>query len=272
MRYGSLLAICFCIASLGDLQAQEARPPQEPLWVAASGGAIPAGSVAYGREADGREQFACRGAHAGGTHLGKIAAGLGGCKIGYGGRELTLSEYEVLARPPLRAAHAVGRLHHTSVSETPALSAANARAVSVAKTTVPSIPPMPAGTDVMRGFDDNGQPYVMFRRTDGTIERREWNRIILIKPDGKTTVIPFTGIRSDTQAGTPPELPTDPQRGRGWIEEHNKALFALIESLVNGNTNEMAKFKAAEQQKVGNDLFAQIAYRTTTANVLAAHR
>src|SRR5690349_14950664 len=90
MRVKLLVVIVFMACAVGAY----AQQPHSP-WTGARGGQIPDGAVAYGREADGRDQFICRGAYQGGTHIGKIASGFGGCNIGYGGREITLSEYEV---------------------------------------------------------------------------------------------------------------------------------------------------------------------------------
>src|SRR5262245_30328918 len=86
-----LLSVVVCVACAASAHAQSRSP-----WMSASGGQIPDAAVAYGREADGRDQFVCRGAYHGGTHIGKIASGFGGCNIGYGGREITLTDYEVL--------------------------------------------------------------------------------------------------------------------------------------------------------------------------------
>src|SRR5437867_4010313 len=91
------------VSAAGSRCARSASGPTAQTWLEAAGGALPAGAIAYGREADGREQFACRGAYGGGTHLGKITAGFSGCNIGYGGREVTLPNYEVLAQPRVRS-------------------------------------------------------------------------------------------------------------------------------------------------------------------------
>jgi hypothetical protein len=64
-------------------------------WVAASGGQVPAGAVQGGQES-GRSLFVCRVNYQGGVHPGKVVAG--NCNIGYGGREIEISNYEVLIR------------------------------------------------------------------------------------------------------------------------------------------------------------------------------
>lgn len=59
-------------------------------------GEIPSRALEAGYEANGAPLYVCRGVHAGGLHPGKIRQGFGGCNIGYGGREVTITEYEVL--------------------------------------------------------------------------------------------------------------------------------------------------------------------------------
>lgn len=268
------LGVAVWIASLAGVQAQE--PSAALRWVAAADGAIPAGSVAYGREADGREQFACRGAHAGGTHLGKIAAGLGGCKIGFGGQELTLNEYEVLAQPRLRRASiAPGRVAAAARPSFPAgsdsVTATVARHERVAPST-PSIPPMPPDVATRRGFDENGQPYVDVRLPDGKIKRTQRGRIITRQPDGSTSVVNLGHMLINAPLPTPPELPANAQNGRAWFEEHNRELLGVIRALVNSDDAEMKKFQAAESKKTGDKLFAQIAYRTEIVGLLAKDR
>jgi hypothetical protein len=80
-------------------------------------------------------------------------------------------------------------------------------------------------------------------------------------------------IRANAQPPTPPALPSDPREGRVWVERHDEALFDLISSLVGGDAAEMKKFRNAEQQATGDDLFQQIVYRTDIiANFLATSR
>jgi hypothetical protein len=74
-------------------------------WARASGGAAPDGAVALGCEADGAPLFAARtlpGRDAGadgvdlGVQIGKVRPGFGGAKFPFGGREITVPDYEVL--------------------------------------------------------------------------------------------------------------------------------------------------------------------------------
>jgi hypothetical protein len=127
-------------------------------------------------------------------------------------------------------------------------------------------------TQVTRGFDEDGQPYVDERQPDGTIRRTQQYRIIEIKPDGSRRVIPLGSIRSNAQPPTPPQLPADPVLGRRWVELHNEAILGVIRALVNDSAAEMAKFSNAEQAATGSDLFAQTAYRTKVASFLAGQR
>lgn len=249
------LGVAAWIACAAMMQAQEAGP----RWVAATGGAIPPGAIAYGRESDGREQYACRGELAKGTHLGKIASGFAGCSVGYGGRELTLASYEVLANPVARQAVA----HNFALS----------RAALVAATPhAPSPSAAPAAAPVgkqRRGFDENGQPYLEQTLADGTIQRTERGQVTMIHPDGTKEVIRPNYIMANVQPPTPPELPSDASRGRVWVERHDQALNVLIRTLVGFDQGEIKKFEDGERKAVGDDLFARIAYRTTIAQFLA---
>lgn len=69
-------------------------------WVpSGSGQALPADAVAGGSE-DGATLYVCRAAHSGGVHPGKIVKG--NCNIAYGGREIYMHGFEVLAGPGAR--------------------------------------------------------------------------------------------------------------------------------------------------------------------------
>lgn len=68
-----------------------------PSWVSASAGSIPPHSPSLGLDLDGKHLYFCRASHGGGIHPGKIKSGFAGCHIGYGGQELELPNYEVLA-------------------------------------------------------------------------------------------------------------------------------------------------------------------------------
>ena len=59
-------------------------------------GEVPNNAVFAGWEANGTAIAICRAAHNGGIHPGKIRAGFAGCNIPYGGREITIPQYEVL--------------------------------------------------------------------------------------------------------------------------------------------------------------------------------
>ena len=66
-------------------------------WVFASRGHIPKGSLAAGRDTDGKPFYACRAKLANGAELpGKIREPQIGCTIVYGGIEWTLAAYQVL--------------------------------------------------------------------------------------------------------------------------------------------------------------------------------
>ncbi|KAJ2725584.1 hypothetical protein GGI07_001213 [Coemansia sp. Benny D115] len=67
-------------------------------WVNASNGSIPPQAVQGGIEADGTPLFVARAMYEGGLHPGKAGPHIqnGGCSIGYGHKEVELSEYQVL--------------------------------------------------------------------------------------------------------------------------------------------------------------------------------
>jgi hypothetical protein len=244
-----------------------ADPAVDGDWASASRGVIPAAAIALGRDADGRPQFACRATYAKGVHLGKIAAGFGGCSIGYSGREVTVPSYEVLVargvtpvvRPP------VGILAKPRLVD-------KERAI-VRAPALPVVPPAAGnGGPVRRGFDEQGQPFIEERKPDGTIVRHTPRGTQITKPDGTSQFIPHQVVFSHAQPPTPPELPADPGRGRQWIELHNGALLSLIKALVREDESEMSKFSAVEAARTGGDVFKQIEYRTQIAAFLAKDR
>jgi hypothetical protein len=65
-------------------------------WVHASGGNIPSDAIEVGYEADGPILYAARAYYQGGLHPGKIEHGFGGANIPWGGKEISVQEYEVL--------------------------------------------------------------------------------------------------------------------------------------------------------------------------------
>lgn len=70
-----------------------AAAQQGVVWVPGKGAAIPKGAVAGGREAE-RVLYICRAQHSRGVHPGKLVAGK--CNIGYGGREIVSSRFELM--------------------------------------------------------------------------------------------------------------------------------------------------------------------------------
>ncbi|KAJ2685279.1 hypothetical protein IWW39_004376 [Coemansia spiralis] len=92
----------------GQQQQQGSGEPSRPRgqgagdaglqWVTASNGHIPPNPVQGGIESDGRPLFVARAIYKGGLHPGKAGQHLGGggCTIGYGHKEIGISEYQVL--------------------------------------------------------------------------------------------------------------------------------------------------------------------------------
>ena len=74
---------------------EAAKRAGESDWQAADGG-IPRDALETGSE-DGLPLYSCRGAHMGGMQLGRVRMDFHGCHIGYGGREIEVAPYEVLA-------------------------------------------------------------------------------------------------------------------------------------------------------------------------------
>ncbi|KAJ2402483.1 hypothetical protein GGI23_000681 [Coemansia sp. RSA 2559] len=67
-------------------------------WVSAENGHIPPNAVQGGIEKDGTPLFVARAIYKGGLHPGKAGQHLenGGCNIGFGHKEVAVSEYQVL--------------------------------------------------------------------------------------------------------------------------------------------------------------------------------
>jgi hypothetical protein len=65
------------------------------IWKSASNGAIPAGAIVAGHESDGPILYAARAYYQGGLHPGKIETGFGGAHIAWGGKEISVPNYEV---------------------------------------------------------------------------------------------------------------------------------------------------------------------------------
>ena len=72
------------------------RLAQECDWVKAYNGRVPAGAVEGGHEADGKVLYIARARYMGGVQPGKVRGGFGGAHITYGGKEVEVSDYEVL--------------------------------------------------------------------------------------------------------------------------------------------------------------------------------
>lgn len=70
-------------------------------WVSGRGATMPNGAVAGGKE-PGRTLFICRAGHARGMHPGKVVAGK--CNIGYGGREIVSTKFQVMVNRGARIA------------------------------------------------------------------------------------------------------------------------------------------------------------------------
>src|SRR4051812_40028130 len=94
-RMRLLIGLAAAIASAVLVSAQESTLN----WIAAANGRIPESAIETGH--GGRAVYICRGM-LGGTQLGKIAVGFGGCSGADEGRGVPLKSYEGLAHPPRR--------------------------------------------------------------------------------------------------------------------------------------------------------------------------
>jgi hypothetical protein len=74
-----------------------------PPWEASSNGNVPHEAPTFGHEdpnAGSHPLFVCRASHQGSLHPGWVNFGSGGCHIGYGGKEFTVTSYNVLVTWP----------------------------------------------------------------------------------------------------------------------------------------------------------------------------
>jgi hypothetical protein len=74
-------------------------------WTRASGGGVPPGALAAGREANGDPLYICRGNFQGGVHPGKVRQAFGACNVPWGGGEHKVNPYDVLMGNPSSGAN-----------------------------------------------------------------------------------------------------------------------------------------------------------------------
>jgi len=72
--------------------------PSAAQWVSVQGNTIPENAVQGGHEADKSPLYICRANYQSGQHPGKTRKAFNGCNIGYGGKEITIENYEVLVK------------------------------------------------------------------------------------------------------------------------------------------------------------------------------
>jgi len=73
-------------------------------WTKVTNGQIPPNALVAGYEADGTALYVARAEHEGGQHPGKTSKPLGAIHFGWGGKEETKSDYEVLCCNPRQLA------------------------------------------------------------------------------------------------------------------------------------------------------------------------
>ena len=107
LRSSVLPLACLLLHTTVSAQAPAAAVPRpaspaselsitDARWVPAVHGAVPAGSIAHGRERDGRPQYICRAVYDGGLHLGKVSPGSPGCLVAAHGSAIVRGSYQVL--------------------------------------------------------------------------------------------------------------------------------------------------------------------------------
>lgn len=98
-------------------QQQAAAPPRAPAfrWIAQQNGAIDRHAMPAGKEADGQTLHVCTARYNNGVHIGKIRPGFQGCHIGYGGKALEITQYNVLAGSGRWAAASAGTIPNGAV-------------------------------------------------------------------------------------------------------------------------------------------------------------
>ena len=107
LRSSVLSLACLLLHTTVSAQAPAAAVPRpaspatelliaDARWVPAVHGAVPAGSIAHGRERDGRPQYICRAVYDGGLHLGSVTPGSAGCLLAAHGSAIVRGSYQVL--------------------------------------------------------------------------------------------------------------------------------------------------------------------------------
>lgn len=91
------LCLCMPVAIAQSANLDPTRPAPVVQWVAAANGATIANAIIGGSES-GRTLPVCRASFKNGVHPGKVVEKT--CNFGYGGNEVTASQYEVLAGNP----------------------------------------------------------------------------------------------------------------------------------------------------------------------------
>jgi hypothetical protein len=128
-----------------------------------------------------------------------------------------------------------------------------------------------AGSEVY-GFDaTRNAPYVQTTLVDGSLRREFPSGVEIIAKDKSVKWYPEQRVMSEAQSPTPPDLPSDPERGRLWMQKHSDALKNIIDTYLRGDPNSLNQYAAREKQDVGTDVFKLIAYRTEVAHFYATN-
>jgi len=93
---GLTLAVCGALALSACVPPKAVKPKVNTLkMVTARNGDVPKGAFEAGADKGGQTLYICSVNFKDATHIGKVRKGIGGCHIGYGGKEKSYKQYEV---------------------------------------------------------------------------------------------------------------------------------------------------------------------------------
>lgn len=95
LALSAVLSLSACVVPVQTVR-HDPQPRVNTLkFVKASGGHVPRGALQAGADRKGEALYVCSVRYNGATHLGKVRKGIGGCHIGFGGKEKGFSSYKV---------------------------------------------------------------------------------------------------------------------------------------------------------------------------------
>jgi len=95
LALSAVLSLSACVVPVQTVR-HDPQPRVNTLeFVNASGGHVPRGAMQAGTDRKGEALYVCSVRYQKATHLGKVRKGIGGCHIGWGGKEKGFSSYKV---------------------------------------------------------------------------------------------------------------------------------------------------------------------------------